>query len=97
MIYLERVNKLANFFFLLFAGFLLITVLMLFNYSLLEMLRYNYSNDLRGVFFTAIFLGLTLMSLIMGIILKILVKDSNDEIRLLEERIKQGLYEKEMS
>ncbi|KAA1191111.1 hypothetical protein MKY19_11490 [Paenibacillus sp. FSL R5-0744] len=88
MSYFERVNKISNILFCVFGLFFILTIIFFSTSSFSEILRYNFTNDLRGAMITVICFMISLFSLVLGITLKCLVKDSDETIQLIATRIK---------
>lgn len=88
MLYFERVNKIANICIVIFVLLFVMTIVSFFKSDFPEILKYNYTNDLRGAMFTLILFITSIFSLASGIILKYIAIDANKEIKLLEQRTK---------
>ena len=84
MLYFERVNKVANIFFVFF---LIITIVTFLNSNISEIIKYNFTNDLRGTIYTLISFLFSIFSLVIRIILKYIVRDATEEFKILEKRI----------
>lgn len=84
MLYFERVNKVANIFFVFF---LIITIVTFLNSNFSEIIKYNFTNDLRGTIYTLISFLFSIFSLVIRIILKYIVRDATEEFKILEKRI----------
>lgn len=52
------------------------------------MMQHNFVNDLRGTLFTVLFFIISFFSIVIAIVLKCIVKEVNDELTMLAERIK---------
>jgi len=87
MLFFEKTNKISNIFFVLFVLFLVLTIIFFASSQFTEILSYNFTNDLRGTFWMLVCFVISFTSLIAGVSLKYLIKEANEEIRLLEERI----------
>lgn len=92
MIFFEKTNKLSNFFMIIFVLFLALTVIFFASSQFTEVISYNFTNDLRGTVWMLVCFMISVSSLIAGVSLKYLIKEANEEIHLLEERIKREKY-----
>lgn len=90
MIFFEKTNKLSNYLFVFFALFLILAMIFFVSSKFTEVLSYNFTNDLRGTVWMIVCFGISISSLIAGISLKCLIKEAHYEIKLLEERLKEG-------
>ncbi|THF75705.1 hypothetical protein [Cohnella fermenti] len=90
MIFFEKTNKLSNILFVLFALFLILTIVFFARSQFTEVLFDNFTNDLRGTVWMLVCLMIAIASLIAGISLKCLVRETNEELRMLEDRMKRG-------
>jgi hypothetical protein len=96
MPYFERINKISNIFIVTSVLFFILTIILFSDSKFSEILKFNYTNDLRGTIFAVIFFIASILSLFLGIILKYIAIDANEEIKLLEERVKDKLKKYEM-
>lgn len=87
MLYFERTNKMANLCFVCFALFFILMVILFMSSHFSEIIKYNFTNDLRGAIYTAICFMISMVSLILGIILKVITREVNEEMKLLEKRL----------
>lgn len=87
MLFFEKTNKISNIFIVLFVLFLVLTIIFFASSQFTEVLSYNFTNDLRGTVWMLVCFVISFTSLIAGVSLKYLIKEANEEIRLLEERI----------
>ncbi|BBH19215.1 hypothetical protein Back11_05600 [Paenibacillus baekrokdamisoli] len=90
MLFFERVRKLSNVCIVIFVLFFILMIVSFSNSKFSEILQHNFTNDLRGTIFTLISFIISIFSLTLGISLKYIVKDANEEIKLLEERTKKN-------
>ncbi|MEF2247130.1 MULTISPECIES: hypothetical protein [unclassified Paenibacillus] len=88
MIHLEKTNRLANWFIAIGVLFALFTFFSFLNGGFFEVMQYNFVNDLRGTLFTVLFFIISFFSIVIAIVLKCIVKEVNDELTMLAERIK---------
>ncbi|WP_054028772.1 hypothetical protein [Bacillus sp. FJAT-28004] len=89
MFFFERVRKLSNVCIVIFVLFFILMIVSFSNSNFYEILQHNFTNDLRGTIFTLISFIISILSLALGITLKYIVKDANEEIKLLEDRTKK--------
>lgn len=87
MLFFEKTNKISNFFIVLFVLFLVLTIIFFASSQFTEVLFYNYTNDLRGTFWMLVCFIISVTSLVAGVSLKYMIKEANEEILLLEERM----------
>lgn len=87
MLYFERTNKISNFCFVCFALFFILMVILFMSSHFSEIIKYNFTNDLRGSIYTVICFMISMISLILGIILKVITREVNEEMKLLEKRL----------
>ncbi|OAB38592.1 hypothetical protein PMSD_06130 [Paenibacillus macquariensis subsp. defensor] len=87
MLFFEKTNKISNFFIVLFVLFLVLTIIFFASSQFTEVLSYNFTNDLRGTVWMLVCFIISVTSLVAGVSLKYLIKEANEEIRLLEERM----------
>ncbi|UQZ84583.1 hypothetical protein SK3146_03838 [Paenibacillus konkukensis] len=92
MIFFEKTNKLSNFFFVIFVLFLIMTAVFFASSRFTEVLSDNFTNDLRGTVGMLVCIMISISSLIAGVSLKYLIKEANNEIQLLEERMKMDKF-----
>lgn len=92
MIFFEKTNKLSNFFFCIFVLFLILTVVFFASSQFTEVLSYNFTNDLRGTIWMLVCFVISISSLLAGVSLKYLIKEANNEIQLLENRMKKDKF-----
>jgi len=87
MLYFERTNKISNLCFVIFALFFIMMLIFFISSNFSEIIKYNYTNDIRGTIYTVICLFISIVSLFLGIILKVITRDANEEMKLLEKRL----------
>lgn len=90
MIFFEKTNKLSNFFITLFVLSFILAIIFFASSQFTEVLSYNFTNDLRGTVWMIVCFGISVSSFIAGVSLKCLVKEANDEIKRLEDRMKRA-------
>lgn len=90
MIFFEKTNKLSNFFITLFVLSFILAIIFFASSQFTEVLSYNFTNDLRGTVWMIVCFGISVSSFIAGVSLKCLVKEANDEIKRLEDRMKSN-------
>ncbi len=89
MIFFEKTNKLSNVLFCIFILFLILTVVFFASSQFTEVLSHNFTNDLRGTIWMLVCLMISISSLVAGVSLKYLIKEANNEIQILEDRMKR--------
>ncbi len=89
MIFFEKTNKLSNYLFVNFILFFILSIIFFASSQFTEILSYNFTNDLRGTVWMIICFMISIASLITGGSLKYLIKEANDEMKLLEDRMKR--------
>jgi len=89
MIFFEKTNKLSNYLFVIFILFFILSIIFFASSQFTEILSYNFTNDLRGTVWMIICFMISIASLITGGSLKYLIKEANDEMKLLEDRMKR--------
>ncbi len=89
MIFFEKTNKLSNLFIFLFVLFSVLTLIFFASSQFTEVLSYNFTNDLRGTIWMLICFFISFSSLVAGVSLKFLIKEANEEIQILEERMRK--------
>ncbi|CAM3534390.1 hypothetical protein [Marinicrinis lubricantis] len=95
MIYFEKLNRLANWCFAATGLLFVMTIIFFATSQFSEIMEYNFTNDMRGSFFTVVFFVLSVFCLFLGIVLKCLVNEANGEMQLIEARLSQ--LEKQIS
>jgi len=90
MLFFEKTNKLSNFLLTLFVLFLILSLIFFASSQFTEVLSYNFTNDLRGTVWMIVCFGVSISSLVAGVALKVLIKEANDEIKRLEERMRRN-------
>ncbi|BBI33548.1 hypothetical protein [Cohnella abietis] len=87
----ERTKNLSIIFFVSGGLFLLLTVIFFNSSSFKEVFYYNFTNDLRGSFFTLFSFIISIVSFLLGIVLRRIAKEGEEEIILIEARIKREI------
>ncbi|MNW57811.1 hypothetical protein D3C74_356410 [compost metagenome] len=90
MLFFEKTSKLSNFLLTLFVLFLILAFIFLASSQFTEVLSYNFTNDLRGTVWMIVCFGISISSFIAGVALKVMIKEANDEMKRLEERMRKN-------
>lgn len=88
MEYFERTKKLSNILFGICGLFLLTTIILFSSSNFTEIIKYNFTNDLRGSLFTVLCFMISILLLVTGIALRTLTKDANEELKSIAQQIR---------
>jgi uncharacterized membrane protein len=87
MPYFEKTKKLSIILFILCGFFALLTIIGFGKSYSVDILRYNYTNDIRGTIFTVISFVFSVFSLLVGIALRYIAIDAKEDLGLINEKI----------
>ncbi len=91
MLYFNTISRISTILIINCIVFFILTIVFFLSSSFPEILKHNFTNDVRGTIFTVIALLISIFSLSLGIVLKYIARDANFEIKLLEQRLKDEL------
>jgi hypothetical protein len=89
MPYFEKTNKLSKVFIGLFGFFLMLTVAAFLISDFHELIYYNFTNNILGTICTIVFFMLSIFSLILGITLRYIAEDAENELASLAKQIRE--------
>lgn len=82
-------NRISNVYLIVFATFLVLTVVFFITSHSSDMIAFNFINDPRGTIIMAVCFLIALFALLLGLSLKKIRQEVIDEVRQLENRIIQ--------